>query len=167
MYAHASRGDSRPMSPSPCRPETCRCHMDAEVQQPSYRLAYVGQIVFPSRCFLRRTHRPAWWSYVRDRGGSVNLVMEGVARRKVQTPGTAEEHNRQETPTINPNDHQPTQLTVQAPGIFERAAWESRDTTPISTAAVHALSTATTCTRNHYPHPTGSSQDPLSQRSPL
>ena len=43
--------------------------MDAEVQQPSYRLAYVGQILFPSGCFLRLTHRSAWWSYVRDRGG--------------------------------------------------------------------------------------------------
>ena len=86
-----------------------------------------------------------------------------VSRRKHQSPGTAEEHRRQETPTINPNDHQPTQLTDQAPGTIERAARESRHTTPISTAAVHAFSTATT----RYPHATGSSLDPLSQRSPL
>ena len=28
--------------------------------------------------------------------------MHGVTRRKLQTPGNAEEHKRQETPTINP-----------------------------------------------------------------
>ena len=28
----------------------------------------------------------------------------GVTRRKLQTPGTAEEHKRQETPTVNPID---------------------------------------------------------------
>ena len=30
--------------------------------------------------------------------------MARVTRRKLQTPGTAEEHKRQETPTINPID---------------------------------------------------------------
>ena len=89
----------------------------------------------------------------------------GVTRRKLQTPGTAEEHKRQETPTINPNERQPTQFTEQAPGTIERAARESRHTTPISTAAVHTFSTATT--GYHHPHPTVSSPDPLSQRSPL
>ena len=88
-----------------------------------------------------------------------------VNRRKLKTPGTAEEHKRRETPTVNPNDRQPAQLTDQAPGTVERAAEESRRTTPTSTAAMHASSTATT--RHHYPHPTGSSPDPLSQRSPL
>ena len=39
-----------------------------------------------------------------------------VTRRKLQTPGTVEEHKRQETPTISPNDRQPTQLTDQASG---------------------------------------------------
>ena len=78
-----------------------------------------------------------------------------VTRRKLQTPGTAEEHKGQETPTINPNDRQPTQLTDQAPGNIQRAARESRHTTPISTAT----------TRHQYPHATGSSPDPLSQRS--
>ena len=67
-----------------------------------------------------------------------------VTRRKLQTPGTAEEHKTQETPTINPNDRQPTQLTDEAPSTIERAARESRRITPISTAAVHAFSTATT-----------------------
>ena len=85
-----------------------------------------------------------------------------VTRRKLQTPGTVEEHKRQETPTINPNDRQPTQLTDQAPGTIERAARESRHTTPISTAAVHAFSTTTT--RHQHPHATGTSPDPLSQR---
>ena len=30
-----------------------------------------------------------------------------VTRRKLQTPGPAEEYKRQETPTIDPNDRQP------------------------------------------------------------
>ena len=70
-----------------------------------------------------------------------------VTRRKLQTPGTAEEPKGQETPAINPNDRHPTQLTDQASGTIERVARESRHTTPISTAAVHAFSTATT--RHH------------------
>ena len=96
----------------------------------------------------------------------LKLCLHCVTRRKIQTPGTTEEPKRQEAPTTNPNDpndRQPTQLTDQAPGTIERAARESRHTTPISTAAVHAFSTTTT----HYPHATGSSPDPLSQRSPL
>ena len=44
---------------------------------------------------------------------------------EAQTPGTAKEHKRQETPTINPNHRQPAQLTDQAPGSIERAAQES------------------------------------------
>ena len=80
-------------------------------------------------------------------------------------PGTAEEHKGQGTPTINPNDCQPTQLADQARGTIERAARESRHTTLISKAAVHAFSTSTP--RHRYPHQPGSSPDPLSQRSPL
>ena len=68
-----------------------------------------------------------------------------VKQRKLQMPGTANEHKRQETPTINPIDHQPTQLTDQAPSTIERAARESKRITQSSTAAVHAFSTATTC----------------------
>ena len=34
--------------------------------------------------------------------------MRVVTRRKLQTPGNAEEHNRQETPTINPTGQYPT-----------------------------------------------------------
>ena len=88
-----------------------------------------------------------------------------VTRRKLQTPGTAEEHKRQETPTINPNDRHPAHLADQAPGTIERAAQESRRITPTSTAAVHASSSATT--RHHYLHPTGTSPDPRSQCSPV
>ena len=77
-----------------------------------------------------------------------DVYLRRVTRRKIQTPGTAEEHKRQETPTINPNDHQPAQLTDQAAGTIERAA--------------QAASTI----RHHYPHSTGSSSDPVSQRSP-
>ena len=53
----------------------------------------------------------------------------GVTRRQFETPGTAEEHKRQETPTINSNDRQPTQVTDQAPGTIERAVRDSRHTT--------------------------------------
>ena len=45
-----------------------------------------------------------------------------VTRRKFGTPGIAEEHKRQETPTINAIDRQPTNLTDQAPSTIERAA---------------------------------------------
>ena len=80
-----------------------------------------------------------------------------VTRRKLETPVTAEEHKRQETPTTSPNGRQPAHLTDQAPGTtisysIERAAQESRRITPTSTAAVLASSTATT--RHHYLHPT-------------
>ena len=52
---------------------------------------------------------------------------ECVTRRKLQTPGSDKEGKRQETPTINPNNRQLTQLTDQAPGTIERAAWKSRN----------------------------------------
>ena len=38
-------------------------------------------------------------------------IAKGVTRRKLQTPGIAEEHKRQETPTINAIDRQPAHLT--------------------------------------------------------
>ena len=86
-------------------------------------------------------------------------------RRKLQMPGTAEEHKRQETPTINPNNSQQTDLTHLGPGTIERAAQETRHITLTSTTAVHTSSTATT--RHHYLHPTGSSPVPLRKLSPL
>ena len=89
--------------------------------------------------------------------------MLGVTRRKLQTPGTAEEHKRQETPTSNPIDRQPARLTDQAPRTVERAARETHKTNYHSSCACFT----TTATRHHHPHPTGSSPDPLSQRSPL
>ena len=36
----------------------------------------------------------------------------------------SQEHQRQETPTISPNDRQPAQVTNQAPGTSKRAAQE-------------------------------------------
>ena len=95
--------------------------------------------------------------------GSLGARKLCVTRRKLQTPGTAEEHKRQETPTVNPTDRQPTRLTDQAPSTIERAAWETHNTNSHSIRA--RLSTATT--RHHHPHPTGSSPDPLRQCSPL
>ena len=86
-----------------------------------------------------------------------------VTWRKLQTPGTAEEHKRhlQSTQTtVNRHNAQTKHLAIS------KGQSGGQDTrTPISTAAVYAFSTATT--RHHYPHPTGSSLDPLSQRSPL
>ena len=57
---------------------------------------------------------------------------ERGTQRKLQTRGTAEEHKRQETPTINPIDRPPTQLTDQAPSTIERAARERRNTNQLS-----------------------------------
>ena len=49
-------------------------------------------------------------------GFSLSLFCNScVTPRKLHTPGIAEEHQRQETPTISPNDRQPAQLTDQAP----------------------------------------------------
>ena len=90
---------------------------------------------------------------------------EGVTRINLQTPGTAKEHERQETPTINTNDRQSAQLADQAPGTIERAAQLPSRITPTSTAAVHASSTA--ASRDNYAHPAGSSPGPLSRRGPM
>ena len=49
---------------------------------------------------------------------------------------SAEEHQRQETPTINPIDRQLTRLTDKAPSTVVRAARETHNTN--NTAAVHA-----------------------------
>ena len=49
-----------------------------------------------------------------------------VTWRKLQTPGNAEEHKKQETPTINPTG-QPTNLTDQAPSTAERTARETHN----------------------------------------
>ena len=85
-----------------------------------------------------------------------------VTRRKLRTPGTAEEHKRQEIPTIYAIDRQPTHLTDQAPSTTERAARETHNTNYQSSRARFS-----TTSRHHHPHPTGSSPDHLSQRSPL
>ena len=51
-----------------------------------------------------------------------------VTRRKLRTPGTAKEHRKQVTPTINPGDRQAAQLTAQTPITNYRAAQESHNT---------------------------------------
>ena len=78
-------------------------------------------------------------------------------------PRTTKDRNYLQSTQTTVNQH--TDITDQAPGTMERAAQESRRLTPISTAAVHASSTATT--RHHNLHPTGSTPNPLSQRRPL
>ena len=44
-------------------------------------------------------------------GITPNCKQQCVTRRKLQSPGSAEDHKKQETPTINPIDRQPTHLT--------------------------------------------------------
>ena len=78
---------------------------------------------------------------------------------------------RQETPTINPNDRQLTKLTYQSPSSTERSARESRRITYISTAAVHAFSTATTRYHNmkcrlHIAHRINPLRDAWMRRDP-
>ena len=102
---------------------------------------------------LHHGQRPAYWRAQYEPEIWCMGASTCVTRRKLQTPGTAEEHKRQETPTTNPNDRQPAHLTDQASGTIERAAQESRRIPPTSTAAVHASSTVTT--RHQYLHPTG------------
>ena len=76
-----------------------------------------------------------------------------VARRKLQTPGTAKEPKSQGTPTINTNNRQPAQLIDQAPGTIETEAQESLRIIPTP--------------RHHYANSAGPSPDPLKQRSPM
>ena len=79
-----------------------------------------------------------------------------VTRRQLQT--TNRKHLQSTRTTVNQHNSQTKHLSLskRQPGSQE---------TPISTAAAHAFSTGTT--RHHYPHPTGSSPDPLSQRGRL
>ena len=79
-----------------------------------------------------------------------------VTRRQLQT--TNRKHLQSTRTTVNQHNSQTKHLSLskRQPGSQE---------TPISTAAAHAFSTGTT--RHHYPHPTGSSPDSRSQRSPL
>ena len=70
--------------------------------------------------FMMPTYQPGMVTYslcwLAQRAGAIGLhyVLANlcnaisVTRRKLQTPGTAEEHKRQETPTINAIDRQPT-----------------------------------------------------------
>ena len=80
---------------------------------------------------------------------TVVIIHVCVIRRKLKTPGTAEEHKRQEKPTINPIDRsrqlatyiwsgcprQPTQLIDQAPSTIERVARETPNTNQHSSRA--------------------------------
>ena len=124
-------------------------------------------------CCVTITKLPGWLGVTRLAGCRACCCMaclsdgrctgSSVTRRKLQTPGTAEEDRKHLLPTqTTVNRHK---LTDQATGTIERAARESRRITPISTAVVHAFSAATT--RHHYPHPAGSSPDPVSQCIPL
>ena len=80
-----------------------------------------------------------------------------MTRRKLQTPGNAEEHLK------STQSAQLTNLTDQAPSTTEGTARETHNTNYHSSRA--RLSTTTT--HHRHPHPTGSSPDLFSQRSPL
>ena len=56
--------------------------------------------------------RPRAWATCRNES-RMCVKLLNVARRQLQTPGTAEEYRRQETPTINLNDLHPAQPTVK------------------------------------------------------
>ena len=60
----------------------------------------------------------------------------GVTRRKLQTPGNAEEHKRQETPYNQPN--RPNRQTSQTKHQALPKGQPGRRITPINTAAVRA-----------------------------
>ena len=62
------------------------------------------------------------------RGSGKDEMDTAVLHGELQTPGTAKEHKRPGTPTINTNDRQKAQLTDQAPGTIEWAAKESHNT---------------------------------------
>ena len=61
--------------------------------------------------------------------------MHGVARRKLQTPGTAEQQKRQETPTINAIDREHTSQTKHQALLKGQPG---RRITPIKTTTMHA-----------------------------
>ena len=89
--------------------------------------------------------------------GVPRLLLHGKSSKRLAPPRNIKDrkHLQSTQSTVNSQTkHQA--LSKGQPG---------RRMTPINTAAVHALSTATT--RHHHPHPTGSSPDPRSQRSPL
>ena len=98
------------------------------------------------------------------RGLASRLVnsMQSVTRRKLQTPGNAEEHNRQDH-LQSTQSAQPTNPTGQAQSPTESTARETHTTNKHSSRARFS----TTTTHHQDPHPTGSSPDLLSQRSPL
>ena len=85
---------------------------------------------------------------------------ECVTRRKLQTPDNAEEHNRQETPTINPigptdKPHRPSTKHYRKDSLGDAQHQHS------------SRARFSTTTHHQHPHPTGSSPDLFSQRSPL
>ena len=84
----------------------------------------------------------------------------GVTRRKLQTPGNAEEHKKNKKHLQSTQSAQPKNLTDQAPSTTERTARETHNTKQHSSRARFS-----TTTHHQHPHATGSSQDLFSQRS--
>ena len=73
---------------------------------------------------------------VNPQPGATPWPMQSVTRGKLQAPGNAEEHKRQETPTINPIG--PTDKPHRPSTKHYRQGQPGRRITPINTAAVHA-----------------------------
>ena len=93
-------------------------------------------------------------------GGEISEVLHRESSKRLALPRNTNDrkHLQSTQTTVNRNNAQPKHqaLSKGQPG---------RRIKPISKAAVHAFSTATT--RHHHPHPRGSSPDPFSQHSLL
>ena len=105
--AQCLRGASRPIVPD-C--QRCRCPC-------GYTYTSQTSVAYTLITFVR-------WLLGCGLVGGFDCVIQ----RKRQTPGTPEEHKRQEKPTINAIDRQPTNLTDQVPSTIERAAREMHNT---------------------------------------
>ena len=87
------------------------------------------------------------------------VVLQGESSKRLVTPrNTKDKKHLQSTQSA-----QPTNFTDQAPSTTERTARETHNTSQHSS---HAR-ISTTTTHHQHPHPTGSSPDFFSQRSPL
>ena len=88
-----------------------------------------------------------------------STVLHGeISKRLALARNTEDRKHLQSTQSARP-----AHLTDQAPSTIERTARETHNTNQHSSRARFS----TTTTHHHHPHPTGSSPDPLSQRSPL
>ena len=86
---------------------------------------------------------------------TITCVLHGESSKRLAPPRNTKDKKRLQS----------TQTTVNRRNRPSTKHYQKGSIIPISTAAGHAFSTATS--RHHHPHPTASSPDPISQRSPL